>query len=87
MGLALVWFTLGKPPPPVKGALPWAQKMRHLDIPGATLLLGATVCLNLALQWGGIVYPWSDSRVFGCLIGLALILLAFLGMQYLVKEK
>ncbi|KAK7225152.1 hypothetical protein V2G26_013155 [Clonostachys chloroleuca] len=87
VGLALVWFTLGKPPPAVKGALPWTQKMRHLDIPGAILLLGATVCLNLALQWGGIVYPWSDSRVFGCLIGLALILLAFLGMQYFGKEN
>ena len=23
------------------------------------LLLGATSCLNLALQWGDIIYPWS----------------------------
>ncbi|KAJ5751142.1 hypothetical protein N7533_008170 [Penicillium manginii] len=74
VGLALVWFTLRKPPPAVKAGLPWSQKLRQLDLPGATLLLGATSCLNLALQWGGIVYPWSDAKVFGCLIGFSLLL-------------
>ena len=50
VGLALVLCTLRHPPPAVKGGLPWIQKIRQLDIPGATLLLGATSCLNLALQ-------------------------------------
>ncbi|EAW16712.1 MDR family MFS transporter [Aspergillus fischeri NRRL 181] len=87
VGLVLVWFTLKKPPPAVKGDLPWNQKLRQLDLPGATLLLGATVCLNLALQWGGIVYPWSDAEVFGCLIGFSLLLITFLGLQFRGKEK
>ncbi|KAJ5804923.1 hypothetical protein N7474_010810 [Penicillium riverlandense] len=77
VGLVLVWFTLRKPPPAVKGDLPWKQKLRQLDLLGATLLLGATSCLNLALQWGGISYPWSDYKVFGCLIGFGLLLIAF----------
>ncbi|ORY61596.1 major facilitator superfamily domain-containing protein [Pseudomassariella vexata] len=81
VGLVLIWFALRKPPPAVKGGLPWIQKMRQLDIPGATLLLGATSCLNLVLQWGGIVYPWSDANVFGCLIGFGLLLIAFLYLQ------
>ncbi|KAH1940737.1 hypothetical protein KXV59_002266 [Aspergillus fumigatus] len=87
VGLVLIWFTLRKPPPAVKGDLPWDQKLRQLDLPGATLLLGATVCLNLALQWGGIVYPWSDAEVFGCLIGFGLLLIAFLGLQSRGKEN
>lgn len=87
VGLVLVWFTLRKPPPAVKGDLPWVQKLRQLDLPGATLLLGATSCLNLALQWGGIVYPWSDSKVFGCLIGFGLLLITFLCLQWRGKEK
>ncbi|KAK2042411.1 MFS general substrate transporter [Colletotrichum somersetense] len=51
--------------------------IRQLDIPGAILLLGATSCLNLALQWGGIVHPWSHPNVFGCLIGFVLLFIAF----------
>ncbi|KAI1311217.1 putative MFS transporter [Xylaria venustula] len=45
------------------------QKLRQMDIPGAILLIGSVTSLLLALQWGGIDYPWSDSRVFGTLIG------------------
>ncbi|KAL4900466.1 hypothetical protein BDW74DRAFT_188295 [Aspergillus multicolor] len=87
VGLILIWFTLRKPPPAVRGDLPWAQKFRQLDLLGATLLLSATVCLNLALQWGGIVYAWSDAKVFGCLIGFALLLVTFLGLQVRGKES
>lgn len=87
VGLVLVWFTLRQPPPPVKGGIPWIQKLRQLDLPGAVLLLGATSCLNLALQWGGIVYPWSDSKVFGCLIGFGLLLITFLYLQFRGKES
>ena len=87
VGLALVWFALRNPPPAVKGGLPWIQKIRQLDIPGATLLLGATSCLNLALQWGGIVYPWSNAKVFGCLIGFGLLTIVFLYLQFRFKER
>ncbi|PLB36806.1 MDR family MFS transporter [Aspergillus candidus] len=87
VGLVLVWFTLRKPPPAVKANLPWSQKLRQLDLPGATLLLGATSCLNLALQWGGIVHPWSNSNVFGCLIGFGLLLVTFLALQFRGKEN
>ncbi|KAL4813101.1 major facilitator superfamily domain-containing protein [Aspergillus spinulosporus] len=87
VGLVLVWFTLSKPPPAVKGDLPWNQKLHQLDLPGATLLLGATVCLNLTLQWGGIDYSWSDPQVFGWLIGFALLLIAFLSLQFRGKEN
>ncbi|KAJ5635708.1 uncharacterized protein N7484_009021 [Penicillium longicatenatum] len=87
VGLVLVWFTLRKPPPAVKGDLPWKQKLRQLDLLGATVLLGAVSCLNLALQWGGIVYPWSDTKVFGCLIGFGLLLIIFLYLQFRSEEN
>ncbi|KAJ0160977.1 putative HC-toxin efflux carrier TOXA [Colletotrichum tanaceti] len=87
VGLLLVWFALRKPPPAVRGGLPWLQKIRQIDIPGAILLLGATSCLNLALQWGGIVYPWSNANVFGCLIGFGLLLATFLYLQVRGKES
>ncbi|RYO87179.1 hypothetical protein DL766_003983 [Monosporascus sp. MC13-8B] len=86
VGLALIWFSLRKPPPAVKGGLPWMDKIRQLDIPGATLLLGATSCLNLALQWGGIIHPWSNPNVFGCLIGFGLLFISFMCLQARGKE-
>ncbi|UQC76536.1 MFS transporter [Colletotrichum lupini] len=86
VGLALIWFSLRNPPPAVKEGLPWQDKLRQLDMLGALILLGATSCLNLALQWGGIVHPWSDPKVFGCLIGFGLLLLCFVGLQARGKE-
>lgn len=52
---------------------------------GATVLVGSIVCLLLALQWGGIVYPWSNSKVYGCLIGSVLVLALFIAMQ--IKDR
>ncbi len=87
MGLVLTWLLLRDPPDPLKAGLPWAQKLHQLDLAGAVTLLGALVCLNLVLQWGGIKYPWSDPKVFGCLIGFVLLFVAFLYMQARGKER
>ncbi|PKY00417.1 putative MFS toxin transporter, partial [Aspergillus campestris IBT 28561] len=85
VGLALIWFALRSPPPAVKAGLPPNQKLRQLDMLGATVLVGSIVCLLLALQWGGIVYPWSNSKVYGCLVGFVLILALFIAMQ--IKDR
>lgn len=85
--MALLLYVLRTPPTPAKAGLPWKEKIRQLDLLGATLLLGVITCLNLALQWGGIVYPWSSPNVFGCLIGFGLLLLVFLYLQRRGKER
>ena len=87
MGLVLTWYLLRDPPDPLKAELPWVQKLHQLDLAGAMTLLGALVCLNLVLQWGGIKNPWSNPKVFGCLIGFVLLLIAFLYMQARGKER
>ncbi|KAI0808861.1 major facilitator superfamily domain-containing protein [Xylaria sp. FL0064] len=81
VGLAHIWFTLRNPPPPPKAGLSQMQKIRQMDIPGAMLLIESITSLLLALQWGGIVYSWSDTKVFGTLIGFVLILTVFLVLQ------
>ncbi|KAK5091212.1 hypothetical protein LTR05_001392 [Lithohypha guttulata] len=57
------------------------EKIAQIDILGALFLISAIVCLLLALQWGGSVYPWSDSKVWGSLLGFGLLLIIFIGIQ------
>ncbi len=44
-------------------------------------MICAIVCLLLALQWGGTTYPWSNSKVWGCLLGFGLLMTVFTGIQ------
>ncbi|KAL2073645.1 hypothetical protein VTL71DRAFT_10971 [Oculimacula yallundae] len=57
------------------------QKLAKLDIGGAILMISGMTCLFLALQKGGAVYLWSDSRVWGCLLGFVLITGAFIALE------
>lgn len=42
---------------------------RILDLVGFCLLTPAMIMLLLALQWGGVQYPWSSSRIIGLFCG------------------
>lgn len=57
------------------------EKILGLGLKSAVILAGALVCLFLALQWGGTKYPWSDSRVWGCLVGFGLLLTLLVYIQ------
>lgn len=67
--------------------LPLKKKLREMDFGGAALLTGAVLCLLLALQWGGSKYPWSNSKVWGCLLGFGLLIIAFAGLQIRLGER
>ena len=63
------------------------RKWEELDPFGALLLICAMVCLFLALQWGGSTMPWSNSKVWGCIVGFGLIIILFGALQYRKKAK
>lgn len=54
-----------------------ADFVQNLDIFGLTALLPSIVCLLLALQWGGVTYPWSDPRIIVLLVLFAVLAIAF----------
>ncbi|VUC31140.1 unnamed protein product [Clonostachys rosea] len=45
----------------------------QLDLSGCVLVLCSVICYLLALQWGGLQKPWSDSTVIGTLVGFLLL--------------
>jgi hypothetical protein len=52
-----------------------------MDPVGAMFLIGAIVCLLLALQWGGLQHPWSNSKVWGCFLGFGFLISIFIVLQ------
>ena len=78
-----------KPPPRSRLALSLSviEKLARIDVSGAFLLIAAFVCLLLALQWGGTTYPWSNSRVWGCLLGFGILIFAFVGLQVHLEDR
>lgn len=76
-----------KDPPARHKDMSFKEKMRQIDLLGAFFLICAIVCLLLALQWGGTVYPWSNSKVWGCLLGFGLLLIVFLALQWKLGDR
>jgi MFS transporter, DHA2 family, glioxin efflux transporter len=66
---------------------PLREKILSLDPLGTVIVMGCIVCLILALQWGGISRPWSDSNVWGCFLGFILTLVLFIALQIRQKER
>ncbi|KAL4749480.1 hypothetical protein BDW72DRAFT_204746 [Aspergillus terricola var. indicus] len=42
--------------------------LRGLDPFGTIIHVPAVICLLLALQWGGVEYPWSDGRIIALFV-------------------
>jgi len=63
----------------------WAA-VRRIDFAGALTAAAATICLLLALTWGGSTYPWESAQVVGLLCGALVLYLAFFITERLVSE-
>ena len=62
-------------------------KILKMDFAGAVLWISAIVCLLLVMQWGGLRYAWTDSKVLGCLFGFAGLVCLFVSVQIRRKEE
>jgi MFS family permease len=58
-------------------ALPRNERPHRLDFLGAALMVTATICLLLALNWGGIRYPWNSTPILGLLVGALVLFVLF----------
>ena len=67
--------------------LTFKQKLVEMDLPGTTLFVSSMTSLFLALQWGGTDYPWSNSKVWGLILGSGLLFAAFIALQIYLGER
>ncbi|KAG9845679.1 putative major facilitator superfamily transporter, partial [Aureobasidium melanogenum] len=86
IGLVTVFFFFENPERR-HANMTFKEKMKQIDLLGALLLICAIVCLLLALQWGGTTYPWSNSKVWGCLLGFGLLISIFIALQIKLGDR
>lgn len=46
-------------------------QIHRLDLPGSAIFAPAIVMLLLALDWGGVSYPWNSAKIIGLFCGFA----------------
>lgn len=57
----------------------WLDLTKQFDVLGTISFMPAVVCLLLALQWGGSIYPWRSARIIALFI-LSFVLLIVFGV-------
>jgi hypothetical protein len=61
--------------------------LSELDLFGFCLFAPFTIMLLLALEWGGIKYPWNSSTIIGLFCGSGATLVVFLTWEHYVGDK
>lgn len=62
------------------------QRLLSLDPIGTAVFFPSIICLLLALQWGGVVYAWSNARIIALLVLFAVLFSAFIAIQLWRQE-
>jgi MFS family permease len=63
------------------------EKFLQMDPLGTLLIMGGSIALILALQYGGAAHAWDSSIVIGLLVGFVLILIAFVILEIWQGER
>lgn len=84
--IAVIVFFFKSPQRKQEQKVPFAERVKQLDLGGTGLFIVAVVCLLLALQWGGSIYPWSNWRIILLFVIFGVLITAFLGLQWYMGD-
>ncbi|KAI0814459.1 major facilitator superfamily domain-containing protein [Xylaria sp. FL0064] len=84
---AVILFTFKTPKAAKVVQATLKEKLLQMDFLGTTLVMGATIALTLALQYGGVTYAWNSSVVIGLLVGFVVISLALIAAEIWQGER
>ncbi|CAI6337380.1 unnamed protein product [Periconia digitata] len=81
----LLFFSTPAAAKPEKAA--WKEKLLQMDILGCILVMGASISLILALQYGGAEYAWNSSIVIGLFVGCGAMLIVLILLEMRLGER
>ncbi|KAH8655382.1 MFS toxin efflux pump [Xylariales sp. PMI_506] len=85
--LAVIFFLFTNPKSQKLSDEPLATRLKNLNIANLIVFTASIVCLLLALQWGGTVYPWNSGRVIAVLVVAAVAFAGFITMEVMMKDR
>ena len=85
--MAIITVLLKAPSPHAPSQATFWQKILKLDLLGTFITIPATGCLVLALQRGGSLYPWNDSRIIGLFVGSGCLFISLAFVQLKLGDK
>lgn len=65
----------------------WFRVLARFDPLGTAIIVPCIICLLLALQWGGTIYPWSDPTIIGLFVCFGVSLLIWITLQWWEGEN
>lgn len=87
LAIAFTAYCVTDPIRPSDFDLPFREKLKRLDLLGTVVVVPAITCLLLGLQWGGIKYGWTDTRIVVLFVVFAVLAAAFGYLQYRLGER
>jgi hypothetical protein len=63
------------------------EKLLQMDFLGTTLIMGSSLTLLLALQYGGVTHPWNSSAVIGLLVGFGVMVITLIIIEIWQGER
>ncbi|KAF5722924.1 major facilitator (MFS1) transporter [Fusarium mundagurra] len=63
------------------------EKLLQMDFIGTALVMGASLSLLLALQYGGVTHAWNSSVVIGLLVGFVLMVITLIAVEFWLGER
>ncbi|PMD20653.1 putative aflatoxin efflux pump [Hyaloscypha hepaticicola] len=73
-------------PSPKHEKLSAMAQIKNLDPLGIFFFVPSSVCLILALQWGGTTSPWSAPKIIGLIVAFAILFAIFITVEALMTE-
>ncbi|KAJ5993977.1 hypothetical protein N7451_009701 [Penicillium sp. IBT 35674x] len=85
--ITLVFFSVGHLRRSDNAHINSKDRPKRIDWTGFAINVPMTLCLVLGLQWAGITYSWADWRIILLLVVAAVLLAAFLLMEYRAGDE
>ncbi|KGO43900.1 Major facilitator superfamily domain, general substrate transporter [Penicillium expansum] len=63
------------------------SQIARFDLAGTFTFMSATICLLLALSWGGTTYAWNNACIIALLMVAGVLFCSFITIEYRMKDS